>query len=339
MAKKSLTIVGAGVSGLYLAYLLQEDFEITILEARQRVGGRIFSIDGHDMGPSWVWSHHTDALSLIEKLGLTLFRQYTKGDALYDTKERVEHFNAPVSVPSFRVHGSLTQLIKALHQNLKNVDIQYSDALNAIKVGSDSVELKTTKRSYESDFAVLALPPRLAAKLDFTPKLSSRLEESLVQTQTWMGNSAKCVVEFKSTFWKKRGLSGFAFSHIGPLGEIHDASTEEKAALFGFVNLNADMESFETNVRAQMKRLFEIEGEEIVEIYLVDWKREVFSAAPEDATPRSTHPNYGIDMSAYSPRVYFSATEFSHQEGGYIEGAIAQAKRVAKELLSKVKTL
>ena len=333
MKKKSLTIVGAGVSGLYLAYLLQEDFEITILEARERVGGRIFSIDGHDMGPSWVWPHQTHLLSLTQKLGLTLFRQYTKGDALYDTQGRVERFNAPATAPSFRLHGSLTQLIEALHQNLKNVDIQYSEAVESIEVGSNSVEIQTAKRSYESDFVVLTLPPRLAANVDFTPKLPLRLEEQMRQTQTWMGNSAKCVIEFESAFWREQGLSGFAFSHLGPLGEIHDASTADKPALFGFVNLNADMQNFERDVRAQMKRLFAIEDEEILKIYLVDWKKEIFSAAVEDATARSGHPNYGIDTSSYSPRVYFSATEFSHEEGGYIEGALIQSERVSRELL------
>jgi len=34
MERKKLVIVGAGVSGLYLAYLLEDKFEVTILEAR-----------------------------------------------------------------------------------------------------------------------------------------------------------------------------------------------------------------------------------------------------------------------------------------------------------------
>jgi monoamine oxidase len=332
MQKKHLTIVGAGISGLYLAYLLQEDFEITILEARERVGGRIFSLDGHDMGPSWIWPHHTNVLELIENLGLKLFRQYTKGYALYDTKDKVEIFNAPASSPSFRVEGTLSQLVETLHQNLKNVKIYYGHVVESIEVEANSVSIKTSKKSYESDAVVVTLPPRLAANLRFTPKLPSHLDEKMKQMQTWMGNSAKCVVEFKTPFWRDRGLSGFAFSHVGPLGEIHDASTANKPALFGFVNLNAEMQHFETNVRAQMKRLFKIEDSEIVKIYLVDWKREVFSSVKEDASSRGAHPQYGIDMSSYSQRVYFGATEFSYEEGGYIEGAIRQAIKIAKQL-------
>jgi monoamine oxidase len=48
--KKKLIIIGAGISGLYLAHILEGIFDITILEARERVGGRIYSIAGHDMG-------------------------------------------------------------------------------------------------------------------------------------------------------------------------------------------------------------------------------------------------------------------------------------------------
>jgi monoamine oxidase len=48
-------IIGAGVSGLYLAKLLaiesesstsQKNFEFSVFEARDRIGGRLLSIDG-----------------------------------------------------------------------------------------------------------------------------------------------------------------------------------------------------------------------------------------------------------------------------------------------------
>ena len=57
MKKKKLVIIGAGLSGLYSAVLLQDMYDVTIMEARNRTGGRIMGTDGHDMGPSWIWTH------------------------------------------------------------------------------------------------------------------------------------------------------------------------------------------------------------------------------------------------------------------------------------------
>ena len=75
-AKKDLIIIGAGLSGLYAATLLQDKFNIIILEARERLGGRIYTQEGHDLGPSWIWPHQHHILSLIKELELNLFSQY-----------------------------------------------------------------------------------------------------------------------------------------------------------------------------------------------------------------------------------------------------------------------
>ncbi len=70
MNQPKLCIIGAGLSGLYSAVLLQDQYEVTIIEARERTGGRIMTLDGHDLGPSWIWPHQKNILQLIETLGL-----------------------------------------------------------------------------------------------------------------------------------------------------------------------------------------------------------------------------------------------------------------------------
>ncbi len=335
MNKKKLIIVGAGLSGLYLASLLQKEFDVTLLEARDRIGGRIYSQDGHDLGPSWIWPHHTNMQALLNNLGLELFRQYDKGYALFDTQNKVEHFSPPPSSPSARVEGSLSKLIEKLSKTLTNTQIILEQELLHVKLQDNAIIATTQSRSYESDYLIMTLPPRLCTQVTYDPPLEKSLQETMQATQTWMGNSAKCVVEFSSAFWREKGLSGFVFSNQGPLSEIHDACTEDKAALFGFVSLNVNADEMKTKVIDQMVRIFGIDPSEIKAVYFLDWKEERFTSVKEDRNSLSSHPSYGIDAQHFEGKLLFSSTEFSYKEGGYLEGALINAKKIAQKLLVK----
>ena len=51
---KKIIIIGAGLSGLYTGYLLKKmGYEVTILEARNRVGGRTLTENSVDLGGAW----------------------------------------------------------------------------------------------------------------------------------------------------------------------------------------------------------------------------------------------------------------------------------------------
>jgi len=335
LEKKKIIIIGAGLSGIYLAYLLQDKYDITILEARDRIGGRIFSINSNDLGPSWICSHQKNILSLIQKLGLELFSQYTRGYALYDTKDKVELFTAPPSAPSARLKGSLTKLIDTLKEKLYNTNILLSQEVTDIKEDNYFVHVSSKTKTYKAHYLISTLPHRITANLKFEPQLPNRLISKMLATPTWMANSAKCVIEFKTAFWVEKSLSGFVFSNLGPIGEMHDASHDDTAALFGFINSNADMKDVKQNIKNQLIRLFDINEDEILNIYLLDWKKEKYTASLSDIKPLSTHPSYGIHTSEYSNKIFFSSTEFSFIEGGYLEGAVIQAQNLALQLSSQ----
>ncbi len=286
---------------------------------------------GHDMGPSWIWQHHVHIQELLKEFGLELFLQYEEGYALYDTKDSLQKFIPPEIIPSARVNGSLSKLIDGLESRLDDVEIVLNEEVVSI-VDKGTIITHSQKNSYESEYLISTLPPRLASKIEFEPKLDETLFNKMQQTQTWMGNSAKCVCTFKKAFWKEENLSGFVFSNIGPLGEIHDASTLNEDALFGFVKMNVDTQEFQKELETQLHRVFKDHAKELVDVHTVDWKKEKYTATKEDWTNLSTHPVYGIDTSNYSKKILFSSTEFSYKEGGYLEGAIIQAKKVANIL-------
>lgn len=332
--KKNLIIIGAGLSGLYTAVLLQKKFNVILLEARDRLGGRILSIDGHDLGPSWVWSHQKNILTLLHEEGLELFSQYTQGEALYDVPQGVQRFTPAPSASSARVKGGLQKLISSLSAKLPADSIHLNREVLKISLQDTLIRVETQEKNYSADYVISTLSPRLACEnIEYLPPLSDDMKHLMLDIPTWMGHTAKCVIEFNEAFWKADGLSGFAFSHIGPLGEIHDASTQNKDALFGFLQFQADTDTIEKDVKEQMKRLFGSKSELITKIYFTDWRKEKFSSTHHDHKGLSAHPEYGSDLQHFDNKLFFIGTETAYDNGGYLEGAIISAKEVAKKLI------
>ncbi|MCJ7765167.1 MAG: FAD-dependent oxidoreductase, partial [Thiovulaceae bacterium] len=189
---KNILIIGAGLSGIYLATLLQKQFNVTVLEARDRIGGRILTVDGFDMGPSWVWSHQHNILKLIAENALGIFQQYTKGVALYDTPGGVEHFTPPPSAPSARIKGGVITLVDALAEKLHSGTVRLNAVVTAVEQSGQKLLVKTEEKIFEADIVISTLPPRLAVeKIAYLPPLSPDLLTQLAAIPTWMGYSAK----------------------------------------------------------------------------------------------------------------------------------------------------
>ena len=91
-------VIGAGVTGLTAAYRLQQaGRDVTVLEARDRIGGRLRN-ETHDVneageaidsevdfevGGQWVSPDQTALIALIDELGLETFKRYREGESLY----------------------------------------------------------------------------------------------------------------------------------------------------------------------------------------------------------------------------------------------------------------
>lgn len=112
---KRVIIIGAGFGGLACAYeLLSAGFDVTILEARNRVGGKVISfrnfVNGFpvDGGGELIGLNHPTWLAYAKKFGLTLV----------DTDEDSENLEEPVMLDG---HKLTPRQVQALYEEMKHV--------------------------------------------------------------------------------------------------------------------------------------------------------------------------------------------------------------------------
>ena len=346
-----IVIVGGGLSGLYAARLLQEKgVDFLLLEARQRIGGRILLSGGHDLGPTWFWPDMQSRMArLVDALGFDAFSQHEAGDVLFERApgERVERYpGSGQMASSFRIRGGIGALVEALAAGLPGERIQTGMQVTVAQLRQGGTILNVQGAANVAARHVLfALPPRLMEQtIDFTPELPPDVRARWRGTPTWMAPYAKFLATYPRPFWRQAGLSGTAQSMAGPMVEIHDASRTangEGAALFGFLGVPAPVRAMagETAMRhhclAQLVRLFGPEASAPDATHFKDWSADPLTATAADGEAGG-HPEPQSAPwfdPAWSARDSMAGSETAREHPGYLEGALAAAEAAVAALL------
>ena len=359
-----VAIVGGGLAGLSLAAELAEagGIQFAVFEASHRLGGRILCTEGtegnsatrFDLGPTWIWPHEQTRLrQFIQRHGIEIFPQYKTGAALYlpGHKQPVQRFPDPQGYGgAYRIQGGVQCLIDALLPPLASDSIHLQHRLLQLTDNGDHIELRFLHEEKEIGIqarrVVLCLPPRLLAQhIRFAPALDDKLLQLFSATPTWMAGHAKMIIQYERAFWRDEGLSGNAFARYpgSMLGEIFDAcdATGQQAAIGGFFLLPPHLrqqyrDDLEALVLEQLVNLFGPEAARPVAIYLKDWYQEPGTAVKEDAESPQHHPQYGhpwLRLDHWDDKLFFASTESDQEFGGYLEGALNAAARVAADLI------
>ena len=161
MSHVDVVILGAGLTGLTVARALKVETKhsFLVLEARDRVGGRVHSVQEEEgpvleMGATWFFPPFRNLFKLLRELKVELGEQYLKGYVMHETSREAEPskvslsslydqsltLSCPQSFSSedeeglFRIKGGTQSLVRRLAETVGLERIRLGSPVSSVEV-------------------------------------------------------------------------------------------------------------------------------------------------------------------------------------------------------------
>jgi monoamine oxidase len=244
-----------------------------------------------------------------------------------------------------RIHGGAQSIALRLAEPL-GARVVLSAPIRAVLQEEQGVVVHGNGRSWRAQYAVVAVPPALAERMDFGAELPAARRRAHAELP--MGSVIKVVATYAQPFWREAGFSGEAVSDVGPVRLCFDDTGPDghHPALVGFFLGDTARawtgRSPEERRRAALECLARFFGPPALEptAYAdLDWIAEPWSTGCYVGLPRpGTLTAVGEALRAPYGRVHWAGTETAVEGCGYIDGAVESGERAATELSSRLYT-
>ncbi|OZD46155.1 monoamine oxidase [Rhodococcus sp. 06-1477-1B] len=248
----------------------------------------------------------------------------------------------------WRFHGGSQAISIVLAEQLGDA-VRLDTPVRRVEQYPDRVVVHSDTESWVARSAIVAIPPVLASRIDWSPALPAP-QEALFQRLNF-GGLAKCEAVYPEPFWRTSGLSGQALFRDSdvPVSSMFDNSPPDGShgVLMGFVGTWgarhrggrnwSDGNEFER--RGEVLRAFAsavgpraLEPTEWIEL---DWTREQWTrGGPTAVLPPGVLTGLGRWRDTAFGRVHWAGAEHSDYWNGYMDGAVRSGQIAAAELLS-----
>ncbi len=349
IVKTNIIIIGAGLTGLTLAYYLKKhQIDVKIVEARNRLGGRILTkrnpnLANIELGATWLGNQHIKLLHLLDELQIQIFEQELGNTAIYEiyANEPFEIVNLPKSDdPSYRIKNGTHQIIDRLVGEIDTSQIYTGQVIGSIKKINSFIEARSDTHIFKGSIIISTLPPLLFAKsIRVDPPLPNELIEIAKKTHTWMGDSIKAGLSFDQKLWIGKNRSGTIFSNVGPINEMYDHSNFEDTlfALKGFLNESCYTMTKKERLKLILNQLEKYYGTPVNDFLSYEemvWKNEPFTSlgSLEHLLAHQNNGHAVYQKSYLDNSLFIAGTETSNSYGGYMEGAVNSAKFIYNQM-------
>ncbi|MEM9547998.1 MAG: NAD(P)/FAD-dependent oxidoreductase [Bacteroidota bacterium] len=339
MKDKRIGIIGGGLCGLTTAYLLKKkNINATIVEAQNRLGGRIHTKYSDyeapiELGATWLGKKHKHLTALLSELGLDIYEQYMGEYAVYEpiSTSPPQLVTMPYNPdPTFRIKGGSSALINALTSELEVSNIHLNTPVSTIKMRSEKIIVESKKQTFDFDFLISTLPPKLLIEaIETVPKLPDELIQIAQQTQTWMSESIKVALSYDQPFWRRGKAIGSIFSNTGLISEMYDHSNfeETKFALKGFIHGGyafTTLEERRKRVIEQLRKYFGNQVENYISYQEKVWRHEPFTHSDYDGfvLPHQNNGHSIYNSEFLNGKLLIGGSETATRYPGYMDGAV-----------------
>ena len=356
---KKIIVIGAGMSGLVAAYeLVRVGHDVTILEARDRIGGRVLTIrspfsNNHfaEGGAARIKPSHNLTLGYANHFNLNLDPFYaTSGDYV-----NMSNGNREIISNNTYLNTSYGSILRNEYLKIRGgsdllpCSFYNSSALNnkiylgvpvtSIHQQNNNVTVQTSNgNQFIADRVLCTVPITVLNKIQFTPPLSPEKQTAMNGGYRY-APSTRVYMQFQNRFWENESLNGWGNSDIPeeiwqPTWDLAGSTGIIMSYLRWTAAQEMDALSEEERINYILSRwenIFPGAASSLQSGMSQSWAEEEWSKGAWASPTGSQDAALANHIGLAEDRIHF-AGEHASDDHGWMQGALFSGLRAAAEI-------